>query len=330
MTFNPAVHPLLLLAIAALFIGFAVWRLMKADSRSSLLLWIGRAIALVACIALLARPGIPGGQSTTLATDVDVFLVVDTTASIAAEDWDGDRPRLDGVRQDVSEIMATYPGARFSLITFDQNAQIRLPLTTDTSAVRTSLEILTPEVTANSSGSDIGVAADSVRDSLARAAEAAPDRSRMVFYFGDGEQTAAGDPIQFSDMEDLVSGGVVFGYGTEAGGPMKITDGRFEESDEYIEYEGRNAMSIPDEANLTAIADDLGIELQWRSADEEIVLPEVPASEYIDEDNDVKNVTELYWIFALVIAAWLAFELARSTALLVQLRSETRGVRRGN
>ena len=49
---------------------------------------------------------------------------------------------------DVDAIIAAYPGARFSLITFDAEPVLRLPLTTDTLALSSALQVLRPEVTA--------------------------------------------------------------------------------------------------------------------------------------------------------------------------------------
>lgn len=38
------------------------------------------------------------------------MLVVDTTASIVAEDWGDGEPRLDGIRDDVRALVEEYPG----------------------------------------------------------------------------------------------------------------------------------------------------------------------------------------------------------------------------
>lgn len=205
------------------------------------------------------------------------MLVVDTTASIVAEDWNGDEPRLDGVRADVQTIVDEYPGARFALITFDASADLRMPLTTDTTALVSSLEVLRPEVTSQSRGSSIGIANQLLTDTLSNAAEASPERSRMVFYFGDGEQTVTTAPEPFDGSEKFTDAGAVLGYGTAEGGPMKLTTGGVEgSSSEYIEYQGANALSVIDEANLEAIAAELGVEYQHRTADAELTLPDAP------------------------------------------------------
>lgn len=339
MIFTPVLNVFLLVLLFAPVAALVVWMLVKAlrpatgsadaASAASPVVWGLRLLMLLACFLMLLRPGIPGGSSETLATDTDIFLVVDTTASIAAEDWDGDAQRLDGVRADVQSIVDEYPGARFALITFDAAAELRLPLTTDATALVSSLEILRPEVTSQSRGSSVGIASAMVEETLAGAAKAAPDRSRMVFYLGDGEQTVTTDPESFNASAEYTDGGAVLGYGTAEGGPMKVTSGGFSSSDEgeYIEYQGAPAMSVIDEANLQAIADDLGVGYQLRSGDADIALPAEPTTTTsYTESGTVGNVIELYWIFALVMVVLFGVEIARATMLIAQMRGlATRG-----
>lgn len=314
MTVQP-VLPGLVILLAAVAIGaFVVVRMVRSPA-ATWPVWIGRLALVGACALLLLRPGIPGGESETLATEVDVVFVVDTTASIVAEDWDGDEPRLDGVRADVEEIVAHYVGARYALVTFDADAVVRVPLTTDARALGTAMAVLRPEVTANSRGSSVGIAAPLLADTLRAAEELDPDRVRLVFYLGDGEQTAPVAVESFADSARWVDGGAVLGYGTPAGGRMLVTsldDG----PDEYITYQGQPALSVIDPENLRVIADDLGVDYQERSADAGLDLPDVPATTTVS-DTSAESVIELTWLVALVVAGLLALELARATTLLL-------------
>ena len=327
MIFQPVLNIFLLILLFAPVIGIAVWMLVRSRGGDRVM-WSLRAVMLLACFAMLLRPGIPGGATQTLATDTDVIIVVDTTASIVAEDWDGDKPRLDGVRADVQAIVDEYPGARFALISFAASAEQRLPLTTDTTALISSLEILRPEVTSQSRGSSISIANTMLQETLDGAAESAPDRSRMVFYLGDGEQTVTTEPESFAGSAKLVDGGGVLGYGTTDGGPMRITSGGFDgksssgsDVGDYIEYQGEPAMSVIDDTNLQAIADDLGVPFQLRDAGTAIDLPEAPSTTTSYSDSgSVGNVIELYWVLASLIVLLLGVEIARATMLTVQLR----------
>lgn len=321
MILQPVLNVFLLLLLCAPVAFVAVLGL-RAAKKGDKGIWILRLTVILAVFVMLLRPGIPEGSVQTLATDTDVVLVVDTTASIVAEDWDGDKPRLEGVRADVQTITDAYPGARFALITFDADARLRLPLTTDTSALATSLDVLTPEVTNRSVGSSIDIAADLVSKTLSDAAKGSPNRSRMVFYFGDGEQTSRSVPIPFSASKKNTDGGAVLGYGTEAGGPMKLTTGDVNPaSDGYIEYQGKRAVSTIDERNLKRLAEQFGVEYQHRTADNPLTLAPSPSrTTSYTESSTIANVTELYWIPAFLVIALLGIELARAGLTLARLR----------
>jgi Ca-activated chloride channel family protein len=326
MIFQPVLPATLVVILVLAVAAFAGWRLVRSPGAARLT-WVVRILLVLACGLLLLRPGLAaGGQAATLATEVDVVFVVDTTASIVAEDWDGDRPRIEGVRADVSDIVSRYPGARYSVISFDADAVLRVPLTSDATALIASVSVLRPEVTANSRGSSVGIAAGLLEETL-RAAEArTPDRTRLVFYFGDGEQTSSGAVESFAGSAGLISGGGVLGYGTAAGGPMRTTS-LGEGQGGYIMYEGDRALSVIDPQNLQAIADDLGVPYQERSAGAAIELPDIPATASAEGDSTT-SVAELSWLVALVIAGLLAVELARGAASLVQasrVAQRTRG-----
>lgn len=333
MIFQPVLHPLLIVLLCAPVAGFVVWELVRPSTSSGTQrggsgtqastprwVWALRLLTVLVVFVMLLRPGIPGGTSQTLATDTDIVLMVDTTASTVAEDWNGEEPRLDGIRSDVQAIVDEYPGARFALITFDASPQLRLPLTTDATALMSAVDVLRPEVTDQSQGSSIGIANRMLADTLSAAAKAAPERSRMVFYLGDGEQTAASDPESFASSRSFIDGGGVFGYGTADGGPMRKTTGTAAEG-EYIQYQGAPARSVIDEANLETIAEQLGIDYTHREAEAAPALPEAPTTttDYASA-GEVGNVIELYWIAALVLVALIGIELARATMLVVRLR----------
>ncbi|WP_313356704.1 VWA domain-containing protein [Microbacterium sp.] len=322
MILQPVLHPILLALLCAVPVFFVIRFIVKGPQRG---LWALRLGMIAVVFVMLLRPGIPGGTSQTLATDTDVVIVVDTTASIVAEDWAGDRPRIDGVRADVQAIVDEYPGARFALISFDAAAQLRLPLTTDATALISSLDVMRPEVTDQSRGSSIGIANRMLADTLSAAAKASPERGRMVFYLGDGEQTASSEPESFASSAKYVDGGAVLGYGTTEGGPMRKTTGQGTEGGDYIEYQGGPALSVIDEDNLRQVSEQLGVEYRARTADAAIELPEAPTSttDYA-ASGEVGNVIELYWIAALALIVLLAVEVAIAVTAVIRLKGLAR------
>lgn len=326
MILQPVIAPLLAILLVLPVLGAAVWMLVRrrpaaAPAIGPRWVWALRVMLVLACGVLVLRPGIPGGEVRTLATSTDVVIAVDTTASMVAEDWNGTAPRMDGVRADVKALLAAYPGARFALITFDAAAELRLPLTTDASALMSAVDVLRPEVTRQSRGSSIGIANALLAETLRKAAASSPDRARLVFYLGDGEQTTSSAPESFQDARAYASGGAVFGYGTAEGGRMRENTGTLGGDGGYIRYQGQDALSTIDEDNLKTIAEQLGVPYAHRTADVEPVFPPPPSTTTAYRENgSTGQVTDLSWIVALVIVALLAVEIVRAVVLATRMR----------
>lgn len=327
MTFQPMIAPLLMLAGGGLALLLVIVRLARATTVAGVAAWLGRALMIALLAAILLRPGVPTPNQTVQATQADIFLVVDTTASVAAEDWAGSETRLSGIRADINTLVREFAGARFELITFDQRAVLRVPLTSDGAAILTSVAILEPEISGHARGSSIGMAAKLLRDQMRTAAEENPQRARAAFYFGDGEQTAATTPESYRDSAQYLGGGRVFGYGTSAGGLMLANDGSARKAGDYITDPGTGvaAASKLDRTALATIAADLGVPLEVRDASVPlrpgVIRGSAPTGERMAAGY---GRTELYWMPALGLFALLAIEL---TVVVRALLTSGRGRR---
>lgn len=336
MTFLPVLHPLLILAVCLPALALAVWTLIRTPEPAARGLWVLRVALVLACTVLAFRPGIPDGAARSVATNVDIVIVLDNTTSVLAEDWDGEEGdrRIDGITADVRTLIETYPGARYALIAFDNSAQLRLPLTTDTSALMASIEVMTPPPTSRSTGSSIGIAAPVLEQTLRNAQQSQAGRARMVFYLGDGEQTAPGQPESFAGSAAFVDGGAVLGYGTAEGGPMRLVNPGVEgDTGEYVtDAAGERATSVIDEEALGTIAEQLGVPYAHRSAAEEPELPEAPAETTAVADQETPGArTELSWILGIVVAGLLLSEVAIAATRIgrtLRLARSPREVRR--
>lgn len=306
-----SLHPLipwpitLLLALALL--GFVGWRLV-VDPRRRVRWALRGGAALAICLGLLG-PAVAGGSARQAATDVNVWFVVDTTTSAKARDYVDGRPRIEGYREDVDKIVDEMAGARFSLITFDQSARVSMPLTNDTTAVKTSMDTLTPEISTYSGGSSITEANETLTSALERSQERFPNRARVVFYLGDGEQTAQGEPAPF-EVGDLVDGGAVLGYGTEQGGPMAETSFDGSDGEDIKDSSGNVGMSVIDEAALEGIAEQLGVPYVHREGgDIGPAMEEADPGTVIEEaGSEVQSYTSAAWVMALVAALLLCLD----------------------
>lgn len=240
-------------------------------------------------------------------SEFDVVFVVDTTSSIAAEDWGDGKTRLDGVKADINTIVGEYPSARFAIITFDRTASLRVPMTTDSSSVISSANTLRQEATGNSRGSTIGEAADLLTSTLA-SNKADEERNVLVFFFSDGENTSSDEQASFEASKPFISSGAVLGYGTEEGGKMKRRDGYNEPGVDYItDVSGKPGVSQIDEDNLKKVAKELGVKYIHRTADTPLnVTANAEGSDIGDIEATTTKTDQFYWMFALASMLILA------------------------
>src|SRR5690606_21736590 len=213
LTFHPTL-PIVVIVVGVLALGLCVWQLVAARGRR--LAWIRRALLVLLAVAMAFRPALPGGEVPTASIQARVFVMIDTSQSVAAEDW-GAEPRLTGMQAEVVESARSFAGADISVISFDSQASLRVPLTDDGSAVIEMVRALRPEIAQQSRGTSIAVAHDLLRTELERSEADDPASPAVVFYLGDGEHTAEDEPQSFDDLAGQIDRGLVLGYGTEQG-----------------------------------------------------------------------------------------------------------------
>lgn len=217
--------------------------------------WALRVVAVLALAVIAAGPSVGRPNSQEVGVGVDVFLVVDRTGSMVAEDYVDGSTRLSGVKQDLPALVEAVPGARYSILSWDSSATRQLPLSSDGQAVSSWADTLRQEPTAQSRGSNVGRPVDLLAEALQNAADAQPNHVRLVFFLSDGESTDDEEVPSYASMADLVDGGAVLGYGTTAGGRMMKDD----DSGYILDSAGAEAVSVIDEAALQTVASELGI-----------------------------------------------------------------------
>lgn len=337
MTLRPLI-PLALLVILLLpMLGFCVWqaiaqRRAAAGERSGRGLatggtghWVLRAVAVLALAAIGAGPSVSRPSSQEVGVGVDVFLVVDRTGSMAAEDYVDGSTRLSGVKQDLPALVTAVPGARYSILSWDSSASRQLPLSSDGHAVTSWADTLRQEPTAQSRGSNVGRPVELLAEALQNAAEAQPNHVRLVFFLSDGESTDDEEVPSYESMADLVDGGAVLGYGTPEGGRMLKDDG----SGYITDAAGQEAVSVIDEAALQAVADQLGIPYVHRAGPDPAQLSglvgDVEAeSELRAEGRQILIWNPVVWPAAIALALILLVEAWLLVRGWVPLRRGTR------
>lgn len=209
---------------------------------------------LAGIIVIGIRPVYMSPSAEVMTSNLDVVFAVDTTISMWAEDH-GKGTRLDGVKDDIGAIMNALPGSSFSVIRFDNGAEILTPFTQDISAIDDIVDSLSMPAYTTAKGSSLNTSYEDLQAILESSEKKGEKRRRIVFLFSDGETTDGSELRSFADLENLVDDGAVLGYGTESGGRMYY-EGRGYVKDAST---GTDARSCIDESALRSIADDLGI-----------------------------------------------------------------------
>lgn len=304
-----AEQPWLVATIGAALLALCIWQLVAERGRR--LAWLRRTALVVLAVAMALRPAIPGGEVPTASIQARVFVIVDTSQSIAAEDFGGE-PRLTGVQEDVVEIARAFAGADIAVISFDSQAALRVPLTDDGSAVIEMVRALRPEIAVRSRGTSVAIAHELLRTELERSEAADPSSPAVVFYLGDGEHTADGEPESFGDVAGLVDRGLVLGYGTPQGGRMQASGFDTSGEPQYVQDPaGGDAISRIDEGRLRGIAGQLGITYLHRAPGLPIadaLGPMAAADGEAELDRTEESRLELAWAFGAPLALLLGWE----------------------
>jgi len=258
-------HPLLLLLL--LVIPLAAWYVLRwrrersvAYSSLDLLLGAGleaplwkrhailalRLLVLALVIMALARPQTGRSKHTTYSEGIDIMLVLDTSGSMQAQDFEP-KNRLHVAKEVVKEFIAKRPQDRVGLVVFAADAMTQCPLTLDHLLLSKLVDGV--DFGMLDDGTAIGVALATACNRL-RASEA---KSRVIVLLTDGQNNAGMvDPITAARVAKSLGLKVyAIGVGTRGRAPIPIDDPVF----------GRRLVSVEvdiDEVTLRKIADLTG------------------------------------------------------------------------
>ena len=267
------------------------------------------------------RPKYHSSSTDIITSNLDVALVVDTTISMWAEDH-GKGTRMDGVKKDIDRIMNKLPGSSFSLIRFDNGAEILTPYTQDINLIHEILDEFHMPAYSTATGSSPNTAHEAMKAVLQSAAARQGNRRTIVFFFSDGETTDGSSLMSFADLSGMINDGAVMGYGTEKGGRMYYP-GRGYITDTS---RGTDARSVIDEGALRQIAEDLDIAYVNRTSgpahafEGKLESVRLMSRDAAVSDENAPSDKETYHYFAMLIAvlllAWLFLTIYRGGMIL--------------
>jgi Ca-activated chloride channel family protein len=180
----------------------------------------------------------------------DVFFVVDVSRSMTAQDATPDR--LSRARQFVEETVESLGGDRIGLIEFAGTAAMRVPLTLNYGAFRTTLGELVPL-----SGARGGTA---LANAIALAAASFPPTSagsRAIIILSDGEDLEEGDADPVATAKEVLAKDGVHVYAIGIGDARegaRIPESRTKDGVRYLVHDGQEVWTKMDERVLREAA----------------------------------------------------------------------------
>lgn len=336
MSFRPMLPLWGLILVFLPLLSLGMYLMLRRRRRSGTSRWTGLRLVTATVLLLFIglRPTMPDQDGEMLELDVDVVFAVDVTISMAAEDYAGADTRLDGVRSDMATLIEDLPGARYSMVTYGAFVRTEVPFTTDANAVMSAADILAYEFNHTSRGTALAPIVDPLDELLERAETSHPDRTRIVVFFGDGEETVdEPEPFDFAPLAERVGGGIVLGYGTEVGGPMRsrmLSFGGDEPTGAYLRdpETGQDALSIIDEGNLNLIAEQLGVPYEHRSEPGPVegldAVLEAASHVAAEEAEDATTVRDVHWWFAIPLMALAVIEVVIAARRMFDIPRITR------
>jgi Ca-activated chloride channel family protein len=205
-----------------------------------------RLMVLALVIVALARPQTGRSKHTTYSEGIDIMLVLDTSGSMQAQDFEP-KNRLNVAKEVVKDFISKRPEDRIGLVVFSADAMTQCPLTLDHELLSKLVDGV--DFGMLDDGTAIGVALATAANRL-RASHA---KSRIIVLLTDGQNNAGMvDPTTAARVCATLGLKVyTVGVGTHGRAPIPVDDPVF----------GRRLISVEvdiDEVTLQKIADLTG------------------------------------------------------------------------
>ena len=283
--------------------------------RKGIIPYIRQILMVVLLFIINLRPMILSNEVTVVTQKLNCYciIVIDDTLSMMAEDYNGDNPRMDGVKADVEYITQKLAGARFCVIDFNNDVNLIAPFTDDSAYIRSAVSAIYPLADYHATGTNINVS-KKLLGQMIQNASLMKDGHVVVFFITDGENTDNHKLDTFADIATNIEGGAVMGYGTDEGGQMHYYDELYDEVvlvEDKRSFPYKPAISYIDEDNLEQLSDDLGIKYVHMDKTEKIdpIIDDVLGLlDSKEESTKEFGYTDTYYWFVIPLAALVAYE----------------------
>lgn len=239
--------------------------LKKLSASTSRRRQVWKAVLVIAGIGFLvlalARPQIGTRLEEVKREGVDIFVALDVSYSMLAEDV---KPsRLEKAKYEISKFIDGLKGDRIGLIAFAGEAFIQCPLTLDYGAAKTFLEIMDPRLIPEP-GTNLGEAIELAVKSF----ESKERKYKALILITDGEDhgESAQQMAEAADKEGVVI--YTVGIGSPQGVPIPIYDERGQNIGFRKDRRGEVVLTKLDAFSLGKIAQATGGEYYYSATGE--------------------------------------------------------------
>jgi Ca-activated chloride channel family protein len=199
------------------------------------------------CLLALARPQIGTRLEEVKRQGLDIFVAVDVSRSMLAEDIQPNR--LSKARLATAGLINRLEGDRIGLIVFAGEAFVQCPLTLDYGAAKMFLDIIHPDLIPLQ-GTALGAAIDRAVDSFVQTER----KYKVLILITDGEDTVE-DPMEAAQRAEK-EGVIIFtvGIGSPEGVPIPDFDSAGRNTGYKKDEDGNIVMTRLDSLTLEKIA----------------------------------------------------------------------------
>lgn len=284
--------------------------------------FIRQLLIVILLFAINLRLMIPNEQMKVEEQDRSLYVlfVVDDTISMVARDMKGEEGRLSAVKRDCEYIVDELQGAKFSVISFNNNVSVLSPYTSNSDHIKNTINAIYPLEEMYARGTTLNKPKE-IMLSLLKDTYAKEDGKVILFFISDGEITDDSKLESYAELKEYVDGGAVLGYGRTQGGKMFVRN-FFDDEEELVTVPGvyppEPAISKLDEKNLKQLADDMGITylqmLETSKVDatlEKIKKLEQSMPKSVEKKTVTKSVTgatDLYYLFVIPLMLLMIWE----------------------
>lgn len=204
-------------------------------------------LAFIFLVIALANPQIGTRMEDVKQEGVDLFIALDVSKSMLAEDIKPNR--LEKAKYEIGNLIERLSGDKIGMIVFSGEAYTQFPLTIDYSAASLLLDVIDIESVPNP-GTAIGSAIEQSLKSFNF-----EDRSTKVLVIMTDGENNFGDAIE--KAKEAVEKGVriyTIGLGSSAGAPIPVYNAAGQQSDFKRDRSGNVVLTKLDENSLQEIA----------------------------------------------------------------------------